>query len=109
MKEHVLFFDASCPMCKRAVRKIQERDTRMIFEYFPLQSEMAKKSLSPKILSSDTLVLLENREKVWIRAKAIFRILHLLGGKYSTFSWLVHVPGLDFFYQLIAKNRHFFG
>ena len=104
MKEHIIFFDHTCKLCSQAVQTIQAKDKNQIFEFFPLESEMAKQSLPEKYLSMDTLVLLENKKEVWVRAKAIFRILHLLEGKWG---WLVYIPGLDLFYRLIARNRHF--
>jgi len=109
MREHIIFFDNTCSMCQKSVQKIQSMDKNQIFEFFPLSSEMAKSHLSEKVLSSDTLVLYENKKEVWIRAHAIFRILYLLGGKYKKWGWLAYVPGLDLVYRLIAKNRHFFG
>ena len=108
MKEHIIFFDSTCPMCQKSVRKIQSMDTKGVFEFFPLNSEMAREHLSEELLSADTLVLFENKKEVWIRASAIFRILYLIGGKYKKWGWLAHVPGLDLFYRIIATNRHFF-
>lgn len=108
MNAHLIFFDSNCPLCQRAIRKIQKIDTVNQFEYLPLNSEKAWEKLPKELLKGDTLVLLENGEKIWIRAKAIFRICALLGGKYGWLGALVYLPGLDFFYNLIARHRHFF-
>jgi predicted DCC family thiol-disulfide oxidoreductase YuxK len=101
---NLIFFDSTCPLCQRSVQKIQEADAGKIFAFYPLTSEKAKELLPEKLLKGDTIVLLENGQKTWIRAKAIFRILGLLGSKWG---WLVHVPGLNLFYRIIAHNRHF--
>lgn len=106
--KHLIFFDSRCPLCQNAVRKIREKDTQQIFTFFPLESQKAKELLSKELLSSDTLVLLDNKGVVWIRGQAVFQILHLLGGKWKWLGFLSHLPGVDLFYRLIAKNRHFF-
>ncbi len=103
---HLIFFDSSCKLCQNAVKRIQEKDTQKIFTFFPLNSAKAKECLPEKLLKGDTIVLLENEETIWVRAKAMFRILKLLGGKGSGWGWLCHVPGLDLFYRLVARHRH---
>lgn len=108
MKEHLIFFDNTCPFCQKSVRRIQEMDKKQIFEFYPLNSSVAKESLPEKLLKGDTMVLLENRKTIWVRAKAVFRILKLLGGKWAWLGFLAYVPGLDIFYRIIAHNRHLF-
>src|SRR4051812_32325978 len=105
MKNHLIFFDNSCPLCQKSIRQIQQMDTQHIFEFFPLNSSFAKEHLSPELLKGDTLVLLENRNKVWLRSKAVFRIVKLLEGKWAWLGFLCYVPGLDLLYRIIAHNR----
>ena len=90
------------------MRRIQEMDRGKIFEFFPLTSSKAKELLPEKLLKGDTLVLLENKNRIWIRSKAVFRILKLLEGKWSWLGFLSYVPGLDIFYRVIAHNRGIF-
>ena len=106
--KQLIFFDSTCKLCQNAIRRIQERDAKKQFTYFPLSSEMAKQKLPEELLEGDTIVLLENGEEMWIRSKAIFRILKLLGGKYAWMGVFAYVPGLDFLYRAIAHNRHLF-
>jgi len=106
--KHLIFFDSSCSLCQRAVQKIREQDEKEVFAFFPLTSDKAKELLPEELLKGDTLVLLEDQKRVWVRAKAIFRILKLLGGKKSWLGFLSYVPGLDFFYRIVARNRHWF-
>lgn len=108
MKQHIIFFDHTCPLCQKSVRRIQEMDARHIFEFYPLNSEKAKELLAPEFLKGDTMVLLENQKTVWVRSKAIFRILKLLEGKWAWLGFLAYVPGLDLFYRIVAHNRHLF-
>ncbi len=83
-------------------------DLHKKFNYFPLSSGKAIELLPEKLLKGDTLVLLENKNQIWIRSKAVFRILKLLEGRWSFLGFLCYVPGLDFFYRIIAHNRFLF-
>ncbi|NGX38746.1 MAG: hypothetical protein KR126chlam1_00056 [Chlamydiae bacterium] len=105
---HKIYYDATCPMCQKTVRRIRERDEKGRFEYIPLDSDRARSVLSPELLKGDTIVLIEENGKIWLRSKAVFRILKFLGGKGSWLGFLVYVPGLDLFYRMIAHNRHLF-
>lgn len=105
---HFIFFDSHCPLCQKSIEQIEEIDVKKQFIYLPLASEKSQEMLPQKLLNEDSLVLLENGKKVWIRSKAAFRILHLIGGKWKWLGLLCYVPGLDLFYRLVAKNRHFF-
>ncbi len=107
MNTHTLFFDSTCPLCNRSIQWIQKRDLGQIFSYYPLSSAKAKELLSEELLQKDTLVLLEDNQKVWVRAKAVFRILQLLDRKWRFLGVLSHIPGIDLFYRFIAHNRHF--
>lgn len=108
MTQHTIFFDNVCPLCQKSVRRIQEMDTQKKFSYFPLNSTKAKELLSENLLKGDTLVLLENNKRIWLRSKAVFRILKLLEGRWSWLGFLCYVPGFDLFYRIIAHNRHLF-
>lgn len=106
--KHLIFFDSSCNLCQKSVRKIQELDKEKIFQFYPLTSAKAKEMVPEKYLTGDTMVLLEDQKRVWLRSKAIFRIFKLLDGKYKWLGALCYVPGLDLFYRLVAHNRHLF-
>lgn len=108
MKKHLIFFDSTCPLCQKSVRQIKERDKNHIFEFFPLNSSVAREHLPSHLLKGDTLVLMENGQQTWIRAKAVFRILKLLRGKWSWLGFLCYVPGLDLLYRVVAHNRNVF-
>lgn len=107
--KHMIFFDSTCNLCQKSVRKLQELDKEKIFEFYPLTSAKAKELVPAKYLTGDTMVLLENGKRIWVRSKAIFRIFKLLGGKYEWLGILCYVPGLDLFYRAVAHNRYLFG
>ena len=108
-ESHLIFFDERCAMCRQSVERIRKLDKEKIFAFEPLDSDRAKELLPEELLKEDTLILLENKKRVWKRAKAIFRIFWLFGGKWKGLGVLCYVPGLDFFYRFVAKHRHFFG
>jgi len=106
--QHLIFFDHTCALCQKAVQKIQQRDASHLFTFYPLESEMGKEKIPENLRSQDTLVLVEEGGQVWTRAKAVFRIVHLLGGPDKWMGILCYVPGLDWIYRLVAKHRHYF-
>ena len=106
--KHLVFFDHTCPLCQRAVCRIQKADAKAAFAFYPLTSEIAREKIPENFLQGDTLVLVEGGGRIWVRSKAIFRIAELLGGKFSWLGTFVHVPGLDLFYRILARNRHLF-
>jgi len=106
--KHLIFFDNTCRLCQNAIRQIQDLDSGHIFEFYPLTSSRAKEMIPAKHLSGDTMVLMENEKRIWVRSKAIFRIFYLLGGKWKWLGALCYVPGLDLFYRFVAHNRYLF-
>ncbi len=111
-KRHLILFDDSCSLCWRSVAKIRAWDKRKQFEFSPIRSERAKRVLKDawkKYKDANTLILIEH-ERIWIRGRAVMRILWLLGGWRKLVGWLAYVPlGVDQVYNFVAKRRHRFG
>jgi predicted DCC family thiol-disulfide oxidoreductase YuxK len=111
---HLIFFDDTCSLCWRSVHKIHALDKKGIFQFFPLRDELARLSLKARweeLKNANTLILLENchlpARKVWIRGRAVMRILWLLGGWWKLLGWLAFLPcGVDMIYALVAQRRH---
>lgn len=110
----IIFFDDGCPLCLRSVRFVLDIDSKQHFLFAPLQGKTALENLALKpgnLLAQNSLILLENpstpHEKVFLRAKAIARILWLVGGWWKLFGWLCWVPFVpDLVYFLISQHRH---
>lgn len=110
----VIFFDSKCRLCRNSVLFILKEDKKRRFFFAPLSGKTATLTLRGSrfhLLNAASLILIEecgsSIEKTWIKARAVFRILWLLGGKWKLLGWLYACPlGLDFFYTLIAKRRH---
>ena len=117
MREHLIFFDAECPLCHRAVRHIIEIDADKHFLFAPLESETAKAILTGPLAfyrKANTVVLLENYQSTerefWIRSQSILRVYWLLGNGWKIIGWLCFLPAWvgDLFYSWVANHRHQF-
>ncbi len=115
MNEHLIFYDAECPFCIRAVRYVISIDEKRHFVFAPLNGKMASEILigpQAKLKKCDSLILVENYQstgrKFSIRSKAILRIYWLCGKKWvGSLSFLPAGLG-DYFYRTIAAHRHQF-
>ncbi len=114
--KHLILFDDRCSLCWRSVDRIRSLDKKKQFLFSPIRDKLAKQVLQTeydKYKNANTLVLIENYQvpssKIWIRGRAVMRILWLIGGYGKLVGWLAYVPlGIDQIYSFIAKRRHRF-
>lgn len=105
-----VLYDNSCNLCNSQVRFIKKRDKGNMFRFLPLQSEegieMLREAGLPDI-ELDTVVY-KKSGRHYLRSSAVLGILRDLGGGWRLLGFLVIVPAVirDFFYRLIARNRH---
>lgn len=105
---HLVFYDNKCRLCSRSAAWIGKHDRSNKFLLIPLEGEEANKKLRGSLFSlkkENSLILLENGKKVWLRGKAVMRILWLLGGKWRWIGWLYRCPCINLFYRMIAYHR----
>lgn len=112
--KHLVLYDDSCALCRKAVLKLIQKDPSGIFGYTPLWGDTAKRVLKEQyqhFFDLRTIVLIEDyltdHIKVYSHSRAIFRIYWLLGGYWrivGCFSFLF--PFTNLFYQLVARHRH---
>lgn len=102
---YTIYFDGECLLCHKAALFIVRRDPKGIFIFAPLQGNQGRR-LPKEILDMDTLVL-DEKGHLHVEAKAFFRILWLLEGKYRWLGWLGFLPGwlINWSYRGIAKRR----
>jgi len=87
---------------------ISRHDKKKQFLFAPLSGKTADKELHAHFDKS-TMVLVEAPQgRQWVRGKAAFRILWLLGGKWKWIGWLYVMPFIDLLYRLIAFYRFLF-
>ncbi|MBN3034510.1 MAG: DUF393 domain-containing protein [Bacteroidales bacterium] len=106
----VVLFDGACPFCNRSVRFIHRHDQSGVFYFVPLDSQAGRDILAklPSGISRNDTMILYDGGQVWIRSRAVLRILRYLGGRfillYRLLRW-IPPPLLDWIYDFIARNR----
>jgi predicted DCC family thiol-disulfide oxidoreductase YuxK len=114
--KHLILFDDTCSLCWRSVNRILAWDKKKIFQFSPIKEESSKLFLKQRwkeLKNANTLILVENytsaSPKIWIKGRAVMRILWLLGGWRKIPGLLAFVPlGIDALYSFVAKRRHRF-
>jgi predicted DCC family thiol-disulfide oxidoreductase YuxK len=92
------------------VRFISRRDRRKSFRFVPLQSEEGRGMLRDAGLPAeelDTVVYVKDGSHL-VRSSAVLGIVMDLGGAWRLLRGFRIIPVTirDFFYRLIARNRH---
>ena len=106
----IIYYDGECPLCNSQVRFIRERDSRNRFRFVTLQSEEGRKMLRSAGRPEDDpdTVVYERSGHQYLRSSAVLNILRDMGHGWGVLYSLVIVPAFirDFFYRLVARNRH---
>jgi predicted DCC family thiol-disulfide oxidoreductase YuxK len=109
----VIYFDGICGLCNGFVDFIISEDQTKVFQFSPLQSDMAKRVLPPEALkvnedSEFTSICLKQGSKIYYRSDAIIQILQQLGGVWILLKLLRILPTSirDGLYSFIARNRY---
>ena len=107
----LLFFDSDCLFCNFWVQFILKKDKKKQIYFAPLQSDYAAKYLFPLVGNQyknlNTLYVYQDK-KVYEKSQAVLKICELLGGYFRFLLIFKLIPTFfsDFFYDLLAKNRH---
>lgn len=105
-----VLYDNDCQLCNSQVRFIKKRDRGNLFHFVPLQSEQGKVMMREAGLPANELdtVVYEKSGRHYLRSSAVLSILKDLGGGWRLLRILAIIPpGIrDFFYNLVARNRH---
>ncbi|MED4284278.1 thiol-disulfide oxidoreductase DCC family protein [Priestia megaterium] len=113
-KQSVILFDGVCNLCSGWVQFVIKRDSKGIFKFAPLQSELGNsiiKDYNIKMKGKASIVLIEHNI-AHIESTAILRIVSQLEGpiKILRLFSLIPKPIRDNTYRFISKNRYrFFG
>ncbi len=110
----VVFYDGVCGFCDRSVSWLLARDPEGRFRFAALQGETAAelRARHPQLPRDlDTLVYVESeggRERVFLRSRAIFRLLAQLDPPWRWLAWLRWLPRplTDLGYRLFARIRY---
>lgn len=107
---HIIIFDGICNFCNGAVNFIIKRDSKGVFKFTPMQSEIAKELISKHQVHEvgyDTFLLIKN-DRCYLRTNAALEITKGLDGLWFMFRAFKIVPSSirDYFYRLFARNRY---
>lgn len=109
-EHHIIIFDGVCNFCNGAVNFIIKRDSKSIFKFAPMQSEIAQELISRYQIYEvgyDTFLLIKN-DRCYLRTNAALEITKDLDGFWFMFRAFKIVPSIirDYFYRLFARNRY---
>jgi predicted DCC family thiol-disulfide oxidoreductase YuxK len=111
----VILFDGVCALCNGLNKFVLKRDRRDRFRFTPLQGEVARNLLirhgkDPDQLDTVYLVLSPgtDAERLLARGRAALKIIRSVGGAWHLMAVFAILPTfiLDFFYNLVARNRY---
>lgn len=106
----IILFDGVCNFCNDVINKIIAKDTKNVFVFASLQSEIGQKIVKHIGLSNDldTIVLYEPGIAYYVKSDAAIEIAKQIGGIYS----LLRIGNLlprrlrNLTYDYIARNRY---
>jgi predicted DCC family thiol-disulfide oxidoreductase YuxK len=106
-----LIFDGECALCSRSVRFVLRWErTPGVLRFAPMQSDAARELLCAHGFDPDALtsVVLIEPGTVWVRSRAVLRLLGYLRAPWRWGRVLGVVPRflLDAFYRLLARHRY---
>lgn len=107
----IVLFDGVCGLCDRVVTALIARDGERRLRYAPLQGTTAAalRARYRAIPTELSTVVLIDEGHVYLRSRAVFRTLVLLGGRYRAFGVLLRLPAwlTDAGYRVVARVRFF--
>ncbi|MBU0476025.1 MAG: thiol-disulfide oxidoreductase DCC family protein [Bacteroidetes bacterium] len=107
---YIIIFDGVCNFCNGAVNFIIKRDIKGVFQFTPMQSDIAQKLIDSYHESKkdlDTIILIKNGV-FYIRSEAALEIAKELTGFWFLFRIFKILPVTirDVFYKVFANNRY---
>jgi len=107
----IILFDGVCNLCNASVQFVIKRDTKDVFRFVPLQSELGEKILNHIGINrehTDSMVLYEPGKAYFYKAEAALKITNELGDLYHLLNIFQVFPKfiLNAVYDYMAKNRY---
>ena len=106
----LILFDGVCNFCNASINFIIDHDPEKYFKFAPLQSDLGQSILTQfgkNTQDFDSVILLKDNQ-LYQKSEAALEITkHLSGGwKYLSVFGVLPTFLLNFFYDIIAKNRY---
>lgn len=107
----IILFDGVCNLCDSAVQMIIKYDTKDIFRFVALQSDLGQKiiqHLGINIQKIDSIILYQPGFAYYFKSEAALEIAKNLGGIFYFFTLFSILPTSfnNYIYDYIAKNRY---
>ena len=109
-KHQIILFDGVCNFCNASINFIIDHDPEKRFKFAPLQSDLGQsvlKQVNKNTKDFDSVILLKDNQ-LYQKSEAALEIVKHLSGAWKYLSIFSILPTffLDFFYDIIAKNRY---
>jgi predicted DCC family thiol-disulfide oxidoreductase YuxK len=106
----IILFDGVCNLCDNSVQFIIKHDSKDVFRFASLQSEIGEqilKHIGVDVSKVDTIVLYVPGEAYYFKAEAAMQIAKDLNSWLKIMSYLSFTGSVgNFVYDYIAKNRY---
>lgn len=107
----IILFDGLCNLCDASVQFIIKRDSKDVFRFASLQSDMGRKILEKlplTIQNTDSIILYESEQIYFYKSKAVFEIVKSIGGIFYCLLIFRLIPTKisNKIYDYIAQNRY---
>lgn len=106
----LILFDGVCNFCNSSINFIIDHDPEKYFKFAPLQSELGQSILEQFNKNTDDFdsVILLKKNQLFQKSDAAIEITKHLSGswKYLAVFGILPTFFLNFFYDIIAKNRY---
>lgn len=110
----IILFDGVCNLCNHSVQFVIRHDSKKLFKFAALQSEIGQQLMKQNGLESagnNTFILIQSN-KYYTRSTAALKVCKQLNGAWKILYGFIIVPRFlrDAVYNFVAKNRYrFFG
>lgn len=107
----IILFDGVCNLCDNAVQYVIKHDSKDVFRYVPLQSELGKEILNYlkiDLSKIDSIIMYEPGVAYFYKSDAALEILKELGGilKWSIVFSIIPSNLRNPIYDYVARNRY---
>jgi predicted DCC family thiol-disulfide oxidoreductase YuxK len=106
----IILFDGVCNFCNASINFVIDHDPNKHFKFAPLQSEIGQEILrkfNKNTSDFDSVILLKNNQ-LYQKSDAALEITKHLSGfwKHLSIFNVLPISFLNFFYDIIARNRY---
>ena len=104
-----LLYDGNCQFCLNMSNKLSSLTKKSNIFFLPFSSLEAKELISKyEIKNLDSVIYIDNQERIFLRANAFFSICKFMKFPYNLLFVFNLLPNsfLNSVYNFIAKNRH---